>query len=135
MFQAKLRESRKPKKLAVAAFGLLVVMSVSGLVAAAAAQSVSTAIEGYTLDRSGAAVPNVTLVVVNETTGESTEATSDEAGRYQTPALTPGRYQIEAVREGFESTVRCGVTVAGGQVATLDVTLGNQALPRVFEEV
>lgn len=146
MLQAKFWESRRPEvagrrgglhaaRLAAAVFGLVALTSLSGLVPAAPAQTDFGSIEGYALDRSGAAVPNVTLVIVNETSGESREATSDETGRYQAPALKPGSYQIEAVREGFESAVRQGVTVAAGEIATVDVELGIQALPRVFEEI
>lgn len=146
MFQAKFLGSRKPAviggrgvlhatRLAVAAFGLLALTSLSALVPVALAQDDLGSIEGYALDRSGAAVPNVTLVIVNETTGESKETTSDETGRYHAPALAPGRYQIEAVREGFESAVRRGVTVEAGQTATVDVELAIQALARVFEEI
>ena len=144
MFQAKFWESNKPvvvgrqnvisaTRLTLAALGLLATLS--WLVPAAFAQGDEGSIEGYTLDRSGAAVPNVTLLVVNETSGESKEATSDDTGRYQAPALAPGSYQIEALREGFESAARGGVTVAAGQIATADVELGIQAVPRVFQEV
>src|SRR5690606_18605909 len=51
------------------------------------------------------------------------------------PALSPGVYQLEAAKEGFESSLRQGIVVTDGQVTTVDLTLGGPALAPLFEEI
>ncbi len=123
---------RTDLKLQLLTFSLLVF---SWSIPTLQAQTETGIIQGETLDSSGAAIPNVALVIVNETTGASVEASSDETGRYQSPPLVPGRYQIEALREGFEGATRRGVAIAAGQAAAVDFTLPLQPLQRIYEEV
>ena len=58
-------------------------------------------LSGRVLDQSGAVVPGASVVVQNLATGVQQTATSNRAGLYQFPALTPGTYSITASLQGF----------------------------------
>jgi hypothetical protein len=66
------------------------------------AQSASTgALDGETLDSSGAAIPGVKIEVTRKETGVKLFATSDEQGRFTFQLLTPGSYELQAVNAAF----------------------------------
>jgi Carboxypeptidase regulatory-like domain/Gram-negative bacterial TonB protein C-terminal len=84
---------------------------------------------GSVTDGSGAFVPGVALTVssttqMQNTVGEREVQTtvSDEAGRYNFAALTPGQYWLKAEAPGF-MTYRTVVPVERGQTFTQNVTL------------
>src|SRR5438128_3952232 len=52
-------------------------------------------LSGTVTDTSGAVVPGVTVTAVNEASGNTFEAVTDERGKYQTPVRT-GVYRITA---------------------------------------
>ncbi len=85
------------------------------------AQTNTGVVTGVVRDSSGAAIPGATVLVVNEDTGASVEATSDEQGSYRA-SLAPGRYRLEASLDGFETAVR-RIVVETGQTPAIDVTL------------
>ena len=91
------------------------------LPAAVRAQTNTGVVTGVVRDSSGAAIPGATVLVVNEDTGASVEATSDEQGSYRA-SLAPGRYRLEASLDGFETAVR-RIVVETGQTPAVDVTL------------
>ena len=88
---------------------------------AALAQSAS-ALSGFVRDSSGAPVPGALVRVIAESAGTTVEKVSDEQGAYRAEALSSGRYRVETVLEGFETTVR-RVALEPGQAAALDLTL------------
>ena len=66
------------------------------------AQSASTgALEGETLDSSGAVIPGVRIEVTRKETGMKLSATSDEQGRFAFQLLIPGSYGLQAVQAAF----------------------------------
>jgi len=86
------------------------------------AQTGASAITGIVRDSSGTPVPGATVVAINERTGTSAPAVSDEHGVYHTPSLAPGNYRVETTLEGFEKVER-RVAIEAGQTLTVDVTL------------
>ena len=60
--------------------------------ASAVAQPAGGSIAGLVRDASGAAIPGATVRIVNEVTGVSLQAVSDEQGAYRTAALGLGAY-------------------------------------------
>lgn len=78
-------------------------------------------------DSSGAAMPGVTIRVINNESRAVVDAVSDAQGRYQATALVPGRYRIEAEIDGFDPIVR-QVTIAGGEPAAISLTLSPSRL-------
>ena len=65
------------------------------------AQVERAAIVGIVTDKSGAAMPGVTVQVTNEATNTSSLLVSDESGGYTAVNLIPGAYKIAASRSGF----------------------------------
>ena len=102
-------------------FTIVAALVVALLPAASFAQTDSGAVTGIVRDSSGAAIPGATVLVVNEETSASVEATSDEQGSYRA-VLAPGRYRLEASLDGFETAVR-RIVVGTGETPAIDVTL------------
>ncbi len=73
-------------------------------------------------DSSGAAIPGAIVRVVNEDTGATVEAVSDDQGSYRGTSLVPGHYRLETALDGFETSVR-RIVLDLGQAAAIDVTL------------
>ncbi|HXW92220.1 MAG TPA: carboxypeptidase-like regulatory domain-containing protein, partial [Terriglobales bacterium] len=91
-----------------------------------AAQNVvlTGALSGRLSDQSGAVVPGVSVVVQNLATGVEQSDTTNRAGIYQFPALTPGTYSmsITASGKGFRD-VQVLVRVLVGNTTSQDVKL------------
>jgi outer membrane receptor protein involved in Fe transport len=107
--------------------GLCVADSVPAL-----GQNVGGTIQGTITDASGAAVPGVTVVVRNASTGVTRELLTDEGGRYRAPVLPPGDYEIKASITGFQTVERRGVSLVVGQDAIVNLTL---TMGRLEEQV
>jgi outer membrane receptor protein involved in Fe transport len=78
---------------------------------------------GTVLDPSGAAVPNATVVVKNEKTGEERTVTSNKEGRYVVPNLKPADYTIRAKFGEFAPLEFTGLPLAAAQDFSLDLSL------------
>jgi hypothetical protein len=87
------------------------------------AQSFTASVFGTVTDTTGAAIPNATVIAVNEATNTRNEGKSDIAGKYLIPALPPGRYRLEASASGFKKYVQSGVELAVQQQAKIDLGL------------
>src|SRR5574340_596624 len=75
-------------------------------------QSITGTILGRVLDPSGAAVPNVAVIVTNTGTNARFEAHTDTGGNYTAPLLATGNYVIEAIAPGFKKFHQEGIRVA-----------------------
>jgi hypothetical protein len=65
-------------------------------------QTASTgALNGVTLDPSGALLPGVVVQLINQKTGKTESTTSDEEGRFNFALLPPGNYDLHASKTGF----------------------------------
>ncbi|HSY69672.1 MAG TPA: TonB-dependent receptor [Edaphobacter sp.] len=80
-------------------------------------------INGTISDKSGAAVPNVTVVVLNVDTGVSRTLTTNNDGSYAANFLLPGHYEVTASGSGFGKVDRKNLVLTVGQILTVDVTL------------
>ncbi len=81
-------------------------------------------ITGLVTDKSGSAVPQATVTVVNEATGDKIVVDTSSAGNFTTPPLILGNYRVQVEKSGFKMFVATGVAVATGTVrldAALDV--------------
>jgi Carboxypeptidase regulatory-like domain/TonB-dependent Receptor Plug Domain len=101
----------------------------------ALAQSDVGTIVGFVRDQSGAVVPNATVTIRNEGTGELHSVTSDEAGHYVAPSLLPAYYSVTTEAKGFQkftssrnkldsnSTIEIDANLAvGAETQTVEVT-------------
>src|SRR3954471_5769393 len=76
----------------------------------AVAQSiVSGDVTGVVTDPSGAVVPNATVTIKNDNTGETHTTTANGAGVYRFAFLKPGSYTLTANASGFQTTTQRAV--------------------------
>ncbi|MBA3231435.1 MAG: TonB-dependent receptor [Acidobacteria bacterium] len=87
-----------------------------------AAQEQRAAIEGVVRDASGAVLSGV-AVEARSAGGVVVSTTTDVSGSYRFPALVPGTYEVRALLQGFTPASVVGVSVAVGQLKTVDLGL------------
>ena len=85
-------------------------------------------IYGAVTDQTAAVVPGATVTVTDVERGVSRTLTTDNAGQYAAPSLTPGTYSIRVEATGFNVSQRQDVVVGVGQDVRIDLALqtGNQ---------
>ncbi len=86
------------------------------------AQSTSQ-LTGEAFDPGGAAVPGVKLVLRNAESGVALEAETNNAGVYTFAVVPPGRYSLQARKDGFQSLTQTGVVIDTASVQRLDIQL------------
>ncbi|PYV27462.1 MAG: hypothetical protein DMG24_04615, partial [Acidobacteria bacterium] len=80
-------------------------------------------ITGLVTDNTGAAIPNATVTIINESTQVKTVVSTSSAGNYSTPPLILGTYTVQVEMPGFKTFVRTGVPVTSGATYRLDASL------------
>src|SRR5437868_2870090 len=85
--------------------------------------SYTAQIRGVVKDQSGALVPNATITITNDTTGNSETSRSDEHGLYLLTVLRPAVYTIKADAVGFRPAEEKNVVLQVAQQTTIDFTL------------
>ena len=80
-------------------------------------------IQGTVTDMTGAVLPNASVTVTNQQTGESHPLKTDSAGLYSVPGLTPGNYKVEVQTRGMQTTVANDLVVSVGITTTQNFTL------------
>ncbi len=80
-------------------------------------------ITGLITDPSGAVVPDATVEVVNEATGQKRTVNSRDDGFYLVPLVNPGIYQVKASKSGFGALTRNGNEVAVNGTTRVDFSL------------
>jgi hypothetical protein len=119
---------RKPLSvwLAIASLLMLLAVSASTLMAQSAGTS---ALAGAITDPSGAAIPNVTVTITNNATGQSRTTTTGPDGTYRFNLLQPGNYKVSFAAAGFKTADVSSVTLNVTETPELSRTLevGAQA--------
>jgi hypothetical protein len=87
------------------------------------AQVKSSAITGTVTDRTGAAVPNATVTVVEQETSTSTTTQTTAKGEYTVPYLPIGHYTLVVSAPGFETYREMNIILGGETTAREDVPL------------
>jgi len=80
-------------------------------------------ISGSVTDQSGAVIPDTTVSALNLDTTVVQTTKTNANGFYNFTALPVGRYEIEILREGFESYKRTGLTIDVNSQLRADVSL------------
>jgi len=80
-------------------------------------------ITGTITDATGAVVAGAQVTARNTATEQVRTASSNDAGNYSLPYLTPGNYEIRVEKSGFKVTTRTGVDVRVGDVDRIDFSL------------
>src|SRR5205823_4366292 len=92
------------------------------------AQSERGSITGVVEDTTKAAIPGVSVSVINTATNATTNVVSSESGTYSAANLPPGTYRIEASLTGFRSAKVDGIRLTAGATARVDITLNLGAI-------
>ena len=96
--------------------------------AVALGQGTSGTISGTMFDPQGNVLAGATVKVTNLGTGVTREVTSNSSGAYRVTGLPPGRYEVEAVAQGFANEKRgeLALTVAEEIVVNFSLKIGVQ---------
>ncbi|HEV8658994.1 MAG TPA: carboxypeptidase regulatory-like domain-containing protein [Thermoanaerobaculia bacterium] len=87
------------------------------------AQTVTGTMQGTVTDRSGAALPGVTITIRNVETGLERVAVTTSTGFFNAPFLQIGRYNVQAELSGFGTMRHNNVRVDLNQTAVQDFVL------------
>ena len=87
------------------------------------AQAISGDLTGAVLDASGAAIPNATVVAVNDATGVKASAETNASGVYRFSNLPAGKYSVTGSATGFATDTLKNVEVTLNNVITANLTL------------
>src|SRR5262245_26535380 len=87
------------------------------------AAQIQGTISGYVRDSSGAVIPNAAVRIINEKTGATRNAVSDNAGFYQVLGLVSGTYTIETEISGFKKFRNAGVVLRVDENVRADIPL------------
>src|SRR3954454_6743072 len=79
----------------------------------------NSSIEGTVADSTQAGIPGAKVVVINEDTQVTNQATTSETGYFRISQLPPGRYRVEVAREGFKSWVQTDLLLQGSEPRTV----------------
>ncbi len=96
------------------------------------AQSTAS-ITGTITDATGAVVPNATVTVRNQATGEERVIQTDATGVYVAPSLPVGTYRVEVKATGMQTTVASDIPVEVGVRVRQDVSLRVAATSETVE--
>jgi hypothetical protein len=86
------------------------------------AQSTAT-VTGTVTDATGAVVPNATVTIRNQSTGEERATQTDSAGVYTVPSLTVGTYRIEVKSTGMQGMVASDLPLEVGRTVQQNFSL------------
>src|SRR5260370_21766906 len=86
------------------------------------AQAVGATLSGTVTDATGGVVPGAEVSIKNLGTGVQRTLTSDSAGFYSAPNLTPGTYTVTTSASGFSNS-QANVTLSVGAQQLLNVSL------------
>src|SRR5437773_5069685 len=78
---------------------------------------------GSVKDPTGAVMPGATVNIIDTQRGLARTVTSDEAGLYNAPTLTPGTYTVRVEFPGFKTLSRENVVVEVGSEIRVELTI------------
>ena len=105
---------------------ILLVIAMSASIALAQGTGATGSIQGTITDPSGAVVPNATVKITSVATGRTQTVTTTSSGAYNSGALIPGEYVVEATGAGFTPS-KFPVVVQVGTTTNGNFKLGIQA--------
>ena len=92
-----------------------------------AAQAIYGTIVGTARDAGGAVLPNISVTVTNEASGEARTVTTSGSGEYTVQNLVPGVYHVTSTAPGFRSVDVQHIRLEAVQVSRIDLAfaVGN----------
>ncbi len=92
----------------------------------AIAQTVTGTLQGTVTDKSGGALPGVTITARNMETGEERAAHTNDAGLYVVPYVPIGKYRVTAALAGLGQQTKAGVDVGLNYTRVVNFSLAPQ---------
>ena len=86
-------------------------------------QSPTATLSGIVRDQASAAIPNVSISVINVTQGFQRSATTNDEGAFVVPLLPPGSYIVKAECKGFSPTEVRDITLNVSDEKTIQLYL------------
>jgi hypothetical protein len=83
----------------------------------------SSSLSGIVTDTAGGVIPGANVVVKNDATGETFEATSNSAGQFSFPALAPATYTVTVSLTGFKTFVAKDVRLLAARPGSVTAAL------------
>jgi hypothetical protein len=102
---------------------VLALVVVTLLVTASFAQETTAGIQGIVKDPQGAVVSKAVVEVTSPALIGNKKVETDSSGYYRFANLPPGTYAISVTAQGFRTLKQSGVTLATGQLPTIDLKL------------
>jgi len=87
------------------------------------AQKFTATIRGVVTDQSGALVPNASVEVVNNGTGDTRTVATNSQGEYVALELNPGTYTVTVKQPGFKESVSKNVVLNVSSVTVVNAEL------------
>src|SRR3984957_5662378 len=81
-----------------------------------------SSLSGVVSDPTGAVIPAATLTLINVQTGGEQSTVADGAGRYNYPAVSPGKYKLTAKHPGFSDVIVNNIELLVSTATTVNVT-------------
>ncbi len=81
------------------------------------------AVEGVVRDAAGRPLSGASVTLTEESTGLVRSASTDDAGRYQMPALRVGSYRLNVASPGTQPFEQAGIEATVGAIVVVDVVL------------
>ncbi len=78
---------------------------------------------GTVTDQSGGVVSGATVTVIDTERGINRTLTTDDAGAYNAPNLTPGNYTVRGEAKGFKRIERQGIVIEVGHEVRVDLVV------------
>ncbi len=110
----------RPRFVGVLSIAILSILLISTPVFS---QGSSGRIWGGITDQSGGAIAGATVTITDTQRGVSRTLTTDDAGQYSAPNLTPGMYTVRAEFTGFQAIERPNIGLEVGKEIRVDLTL------------
>ncbi|MBL8214493.1 MAG: TonB-dependent receptor [Bryobacterales bacterium] len=79
--------------------------------------------QGVVTDSTGASIPRATITLINSSTKNATQRTSDESGRYLFDYVEPGTYSLTGENSGFGKFIQENIQVLVRSDLTINVSL------------
>jgi Carboxypeptidase regulatory-like domain len=117
-------------------FAALLLIIIYGVFSSGApAQTITGRISGTVTDASGAAVPGVTVKIINEATQQPRSAMTDPNGFYVATNLPVGNYSVTIEHRGFKKATKTGYNLVADGRLTVDFALEAGAVTESVEIV
>lgn len=111
------------RRTAIRLFRLALCVVLMAIFAAVANAQFKASIQGTVTDNAGSVVPNVSVTLTNNETGQTQKTIASDDGFYKFPGLAPGLYTVSAEIEGFKKKSVEAVKVDAETLRGLDIAL------------